>query len=89
MRQLILSLMMKSHYLVRERFNTDFNDIECERKYFFTATTKETPSDEGLGMNNVDFYGERLFEMTPLEAIGEGKLVRPRVDICVSSPNTQ
>ena len=76
----------EAHYLVQERFNTDFNDIECERKYFFTATTKETPSDEGLGMNNVDFYGERLFEMTPLDAINMGKMVRPRVHI-VSSPN--
>ncbi len=76
----------ESHYLVQERFNTDFNEMECERKYFFTATTKETPSDEGLGMNNVDFYGERLFEMTPLDAINKGKMVRPRVHI-VSSPN--
>lgn len=71
----------ESHYLVQERFNTDFNQIVAERKYFFTATTKETPSDEGLGMNNVDFYGERIYTMTPAEAIKLGKIVRPRVHI--------
>jgi len=71
----------EAHYLVQERFNTDFNEIITERKYFFTATTKETPSDEGLGMNNTEFYGERIFVMTPFEAIQLGKIVRPRVHI--------
>ena len=71
----------ESHYLVQERFNTDFNEIVTERKYFFTATTKETPSDEGLGMNNVGFYGERIYTMTPAEAIKRGKIVRPRVHV--------
>lgn len=71
----------EAHYLVQERFNTDFNEMETERKYFFTATTKETPSDEGLGMNNVEFYGERIYTMTPAEAIQRGKIVRPRVHI--------
>mgnify|MGYP003636150717 FL=1 len=71
----------EAHYLVQERFNTDFNEMGTERKYFFTATTKETPSDEGLGMNNVEFYGERIYVMTPLEAINLGKIVRPRVHI--------
>jgi superfamily II DNA or RNA helicase len=76
----------EAHYLVQERFNTDFNQMETERKYFFTATTKETPSDEGLGMNNVDFYGEKIYTMTPAEAIQMGKIVRPRVHI-VSTNN--
>jgi predicted helicase len=71
----------EAHYLVQERFNTDFNEIVTERKYFFTATTKETPSDKGLGMNNTEFYGERIFIMTPFEAIQLGKIVRPRVHI--------
>ena len=71
----------EAHYLVQERFNTDFNQMETERKYFFTATTKETQSDEGLGMNNVEFYGEKIYTMTPWEAIQKGKIVRPRVHI--------
>jgi predicted helicase len=71
----------EAHYLVQERFNTDFNQMGTERKYFFTATTKHTPSDEGLGMNNTEFYGEELYVMTPAEAIQRGKIVRPRVHI--------
>jgi len=71
----------EAHYLIQERFNTDFNQMETERKYFFTATTKETTSDEGLGMNNVEFYGEKIYIMTPAEAIQKGKIVRPRVHI--------
>lgn len=77
----------EAHYLVQERFNTDFNEMETERKYFFTATTKETPSDEGLGMNNVDFYGEKIYTMTPAEAIQRGKIVRPRVHIVSANGN--
>ncbi len=71
----------EAHYLVQERFNSDFNKMGTERKYFFTATTKETSSDEGLGMNNEDFYGSRIFVMTPYQAIQKGKIVRPRLHI--------
>ena len=77
----------EAHYLVQERFNTDFNNIQTKRKYFFTATTKHTPSDEGLGMNNVDFYGEELYKMIPAEAIQMGKIVRPRVHIVSTDDN--
>ena len=77
----------EAHYLVQERFNTDFNEMETKRKYFFTATTKETPSDEGLGMNNVDFYGEKIYTMSPAEAIQRGKIVRPRVHIVSANNN--
>ena len=77
----------EAHYLVQERFNTDFNEIETQRKYFFTATTKHTPSDEGLGMNNKEFYGEELYVMTPAEAIQRGKIVRPRVHIASTDNN--
>ena len=77
----------EAHYLTQERFNTDFNKIKTERKYFFTATTKETTSDRGLGMNNEEFYGESIFIMTPFEAIQLGKMVRPRVHIVSTNGN--
>ena len=78
----------EAQYLIQERFNSDFNKMETERKYFFTATTKETPSDKGLGMNNVEYYGEKIHIMTPLEAINLGRMVRPRVHI-VSTNNKE
>jgi predicted helicase len=78
----------EAHYLIQERFNTDFLEIETHRKYFFTATKRETPSDQGLGMNNVEFYGETIYEMSPRKAIELGKMVRPRIHI-VEGPNKQ
>ncbi len=75
----------EAHYLIQERFNSDFNEIETHRKYFFTATTRHTPSDEGLGMNNRDFYGDVLYKMSPKKAILEGKMVRPRIHIVSES----
>lgn len=77
----------EAHYLIQERFNTDFNKIETHRKYFFTATKLKTPSDQGLGMNNVEFYGPTLYEMTPRVAIELGKMVRPRIHIIANEGN--
>lgn len=77
----------EAHYLIQERFNTDFNEIETHKKYFFTATKLKTPSDQGLGMNNVEFYGPTLYEMTPRVAIELGKMVRPRIHIIANEEN--
>ena len=77
----------EAHYLIQERFNTEFLEIETHRKYFFTATKRITPSDQGLGMNNVEFYGSTLYEMTPREAIQQGKMVRPRIHIISNEDN--
>ena len=78
----------EAHHLISERFNNDFNKMETERKYFFIATTKETPSDKGLGMNNVEYYGEKIFTFTPFEAVELGRIVRPFVHI-VSTNNKE
>lgn len=68
----------EAHFLVEERFFPLLDTLPAERMYFFTATTRETPSANGRGMNNVASYGLRLYEMTPREAIARGKMVRPR-----------
>ena len=69
----------EAHYLVQEQFHDILNVLNNNRCYFFTATTINTPSDKGRGMNNEDAYGKILFEMTPAEAIKLGKMVRPRM----------
>jgi superfamily II DNA or RNA helicase len=69
----------EAHYLVQERFYDILNTIKTDRCYFFTATMIHTPSDEGRGMNNVESYGEVLYEMLPIQAIKIGKMVRPRL----------
>jgi len=71
----------EAHYLVQERFHDILNTIISKRCYFFTATMVHTPSDEGRGMNNVELYGNVLYEMNPREAIDRGKMVRPRLHI--------
>jgi len=78
-----ISMVMndEAHYLVQERFHDILNVLTTDRCYFFTATTIHTPSDNGLGMNNTEMYGETLYLMTPRQAIELGLMVRPRLHI--------
>ena len=68
----------EAHYLVQEQFHDILRVLISSRCYFFTATTIQTPSDEGRGMNNADQYGKILYSMSPREAIEMGRMVRPR-----------
>ena len=71
----------EAHYLVQEQFHDILRVLISSRCYFFTATTIQTPSDDGRGMNNVELYGEILYSMSPREAIEMGRMVRPRLHI--------
>lgn len=71
----------EAHYLVQEQFHDILHTLTSNRCYFFTATTLETPSDKGRGMNNKDVYGDILYSMTPREAIELGKMIRPRMHV--------
>ena len=82
-----ITLNDEAHYLVQERFYDIVDTLESDRKYFFTATTKETPSDEGRGMNNEGTYGDIIYNMTPREAIERGKMVRPRMHFVTAVKN--
>ena len=74
----------EAHYLVQEQFYDIIKILNYERCYFFTATTKITPSDKGRGMNNRDSYGDIIYTMTPREAIERGRMVRPRLHFVIS-----
>lgn len=87
----------EAHYLVSEEFqwiryenHTDNRkQFNAERKYYFTATTKETISDTGLGMNNSEEYGPIIYSKTPLEMVVAGEILRPRLHLVdVSDYNT-
>jgi superfamily II DNA or RNA helicase len=69
----------EAQYLVQEQFHDIIKILNFKRCYFFTATTINTPSEKGKGMNNVESYGEIIYLMTPREAIDRGKMVRPRM----------
>ncbi len=82
----------EAQYLVSKEFGWIGSESETEdeddekffpayRKYYFTATLKETPSDEGLGMNNSNKFGPILYEKTPLEMIQLGEIIRPRIHL--------
>jgi superfamily II DNA or RNA helicase len=71
----------EAHYLVQDRFFDILTILKSSRCYFFTATMRYTPSEEGRGMNNVEAYGKVLYTLTPREAIDRGKMVRPRLHL--------
>lgn len=71
----------EAHYLVQEQFHDILHTLTTPRSYFFTATIINTPSKDGLGMNNEELFGKILYQMIPREAIDLGKMVRPRLHI--------
>jgi hypothetical protein len=77
----------EAHYLVRENFHMFLKKVKTERLFFFTATEKHSESDEGLGMNNEDVYGEVLYFMSPRKAIDNGLMLRPRMQIVRTMTN--
>ena len=82
-----ISIVMndEAQYLVQEQFHDIIHILNFERCYFFTATTIDTPSEKGRGMNNVESYGPIIYLMTPREAIDRGKMVRPRMHFVIPS----
>ena len=79
----------EAHYLVSEEFswirNENYTDgrkqFNADRKYYFTATLKETASDLGLGMNNSNEFGHIIYSKTPAELIQSGEILRPRMHL--------
>ena len=79
----------EAHYLVTEEFKwikfegleEGSHQFEAKRKYYFTATLKETASVHGLGMNNSREFGEVLYARKPIELIHAGEILRPRMHV--------
>ena len=69
----------EAHYLVQNNFHHIIKTVKHKKQFFFTATTKVTASEDGQGMNNLEQFGEVLYEMIPREAIDKGFMVRPRM----------
>jgi superfamily II DNA or RNA helicase len=62
-------------YLVREEFEHLLR-YDYNRMYSFTATPRNAKI---IGMQNEELWGEKLYSMTPREAIERGIIVRPRM----------
>jgi superfamily II DNA or RNA helicase len=67
----------EAHEITKEDYFTNVEKIKpkIKKQIFFTATRKE--SDCKRGMNQIDFYGEVLFEKSPREMIEAGEIIRP------------
>jgi superfamily II DNA or RNA helicase len=64
-----LDINDEGHFLTQRCFNNIFDLYEPKRQYSFTATLRETDSDEGRGMNNVDKFGQEIYKLPIAEAI--------------------
>lgn len=76
----------EAHYLVSEEFGWIPKEggeeyFPAFRKYYFTATLKETASNVGLGMNNSNLFGPIIYKKTPLQLINSGDILRPRLHL--------
>jgi len=71
----------EAHYLVGKEYHDLIEFIQEDKEFFFTATMRNTLSNNNRGMQNVGQYGEVLYKMIPREAIELGKMVRPRMHI--------
>jgi len=75
----------EAHNLVTSEFQNYTTQLLGDNMFFFTATLKETSSDDGHGMNNVQRFGEILYQKSPAEMILAGEIVRPRLHIVQTS----
>jgi len=71
----------EAHYLVRDDFHWIATDFQSVKMFFFTATMRETPSADGMGMNNEDRFGGVISQQLPIEMINSGDIIRPRMHI--------
>jgi superfamily II DNA or RNA helicase len=71
----------ESQYCVSKEFNDVIKQIDSRVKLFFTATEKHTASNKGRGLNNIDVYGERLYQISPATLIDLGLILPPRLHV--------
>ncbi len=69
----------EAHITLGEDFTGNINTVKpiIEKNFFFTATRKIMGI--GGGMDNVDNYGEVLYEVSPRKMIEAGEIVPPRL----------
>lgn len=71
----------ESQYCTAEEFSKGVTDINSKVKLYFTATERHTAGENGRGLNNVNMFGERLYQIMPATLIELGYIVPPRLHI--------
>ena len=64
----------EAQYCVTSGKFQDIPDFDCNYKFYFTATEKDTDSPNGLGMNNEQKFGKVLFTESPRTLIERGEM---------------
>ena len=76
-----LIILDESKFAINQNIHDIINQINPERFYSFTPIEKYTKNKIGLGMQNVNFFGETIFEYDAQESIKNGTMVPPRIMI--------
>jgi len=72
----------EAHNLTAENFGEILDDplnLPSRKWLFFTATRRTTTSSLGKGMNNIERFGEVIYQVSPRRLIEEGIIVPPRI----------
>jgi len=75
----------ESQYCVAEGFFDTVRDLSSKLKLFFTATEKHTFHDTGRGLNNIDVYGDLLYQVSPLTLAERGIIVLPKLHVMTAT----
>lgn len=79
-----LTINDEAHNLVSNEFHKSAL-LETDANFFFTATVRETDSDEELGMNNAKIFDNVIFSISAREMIERGEMVEPHIHIVRSN----
>lgn len=71
----------ESQYCTAENYFDSIRNITAARKLFFTATERHALSAAGRGLNNVDVFGEVIYQVAPQTLIDGGYIVAPRLHV--------
>ena len=79
----------EAHNAVSLQFSHDVARTSelCSRMYSFTATPKDSQSDEGRGNNNKDVFGKIICEISPGRLINSGCIVPPMISQIITGIN--
>lgn len=75
----------EAHFLVSKQFSTIIDAMDGIKRFSFSATINTTDSDEGLGMNNSERFGEIIFSKSAKEMIEAGEMLRPNIHVINST----
>jgi superfamily II DNA or RNA helicase len=75
----------ESQYCVTENGFDHIKDMNADLMLFFTATEKRTNSPKGRGLNNVDVFGEIIYQVAPQPLITLGYILPPCLHIMTAT----